>query len=206
MLLLANLCKSVSLVRNSVLKRNSIYMIGQRSLEACNAELFQYDVVDRGWEQEQNGYTADDESTPTHLGKDFTDAELAEIAIAPDNLKYALRLNRWGGITVRQTMASFTDAEMVLVRTQRTSMGHSAAFHAHRAAMDLVAEVLRNAIHKKDEEYARQNRFNTTMRASRLLIYAASAQADEFGFDLTEAFSKRLVYLRDRFGMPQPKR
>lgn len=185
-------------------------MINQAELERCNSKLFVYDVTQRGWEQEPNGFKANIQHTLTHLGKDvyqkdFTDPEKAQFAIAPDNLMYALRVARWGNVLPKQIVSSDTSAKISTDRRLDYFNSLPEPVISQLAAIDAVADLIHEEDHIKSREKALGERFNKVLYASRLLLLGVNQQIEKFDFNIEDSFDYRLDFLRRKFNIPQPE-
>lgn len=185
-------------------------MINQNELERCNSKLFVYDVSQRGWEQEPNGFEANIRHTLTHLAKDafrknFGDASLVQDAIAPDNLMYALRIARWGNVLPKQIVASDTSAQIATSKKLEYFNSLPESLGTHLTAIDAVADLIHEEDHTSSNQEALANRFNKVLYASRLLIMSVNQQIEQFDFNIEDSLDSRLFELRTRFKIPQPE-
>lgn len=185
--------------------------VSEATLNACNRELFTYDIVQAGWEQEPNGFTANAEHMLTHLAKDgfrkdFSDPELVPSSIAPDNLMYALRIARWAGsISPKKLITPIYDFMSIDGNiSPNYDTDSNRALAAHRAATVTLADLIHDESHASTAEGARTGRINKALRCSRLLVASCEFHLEDFDFDLRETFVNRLSTLRDRFGIPAP--
>jgi hypothetical protein len=184
-------------------------MLIRSSTELLFAKLRVYDVDQGAWEQEPNGIDVNSRHVLTHLskdmiGKDFTNPELVQTAIAPDSVQYALRLRRWASLPPVESSIppedSIKAAKQLKERLGKVPL-HFALF------AEGTAELARN-LHDIDHESTRgsalRNRQNSIRKASWLLINSANLQAATFRFDLVDAFDARLASLREKSGIPEP--
>lgn len=168
-----------------------------------------YDVVQAGWEQEQNGFTPNAEHLLTHLvkdgfRKDFSDQELVLSSIAPDNLMYALRIARWAGSISPKKLVTPVYDFMSIDGNTSPNYGTDAnrALASHRAATDTLADLIHDESHASTTEVAKSERINKALRCSRFLVASCEFHLEDFEFDLRESFENRLSHLRERFGIP----
>jgi hypothetical protein len=187
-------------------------MITAANLEELAARLRVYDVDQEAWEQEPHGFEANTRHVLTHLAKDlvgksFEDEDTVRTAIAPDSVQYGLRLARWSGISVSE-LAELSSTEEDIRSGVEESLGHRKlpwGFGSFAAGMRTLALYLHDADHASTRENTIRGRQASMRSASRLLINSASIQSHQYGFSLPEEFDNRLVYLRKRFGIPQPQ-
>lgn len=184
-------------------------IVSESTLNACDRELFTYDVVQAGWEQEQNGFTANAEHMLMHLvkdgfRKDFSDQELVINSIAPDNLMYALRIARWAGsISPKKLVTPIYDFMSFDYNfSPNFDKDSNMAYAAHRAATDTLADLVHEESHASSAEAARPERINKALRCSRFLVASCEFHLEDFEFNLRESFVNRLSHLRERFSIP----
>lgn len=186
-------------------------MITADELRDASEKLRVYDVEQRAWEQEPNGFVANASHVLTHLtkdllGKNFDDKDLVRTAIAPDSLQYGLRLARWSGIHVAD-LVSMTMVEEEIRSQVEESLNYSKlpwGFASFAGGVRVLSMHLHDLGHIKEKDRALLARQDAMRSASRLLIDSASIQAHQSGFPLSKAFDNRLASLRERFGIPQP--
>lgn len=185
-------------------------MTNQTELESCNRSLFIYDVTQRGWEQEPNGFEANIRHTLTHLAKDafrkdFNNPEMVQYAIAPDNLMYALRLSRWGGVLPKQILSSDSSALIAVDRKFEYFSTLPESLVTQFAAVDAVADLIHEEDHTSSNQVAVKDRFNKVLHASRILLLGVNQQAEKYDFNIEDSLDHRLDELRKRFDIPQPE-
>ncbi|MEK7603129.1 MAG: hypothetical protein AAB459_02720 [Patescibacteria group bacterium] len=183
------------------------------NLEACAEKLRVYDVDQKGWEQEPNGFVANARHVLAHLvkdlaTKDFTDEVLVRTAIAPDSVQYSLRLLRWGRVDVKR-LANIANGPLladsyITARHVNTSK-KMIPFNRVLRATGYLAQNLHDLDHEQEKGVAEEQRQDAVLRAAGLLAISALSQAGAFNFDLVEAFDTRLASLRERFGIPDPE-
>ena len=180
-------------------------------LQNLSRELYVYDVLQQGWQQELKGYELNAKHTLTHLSKNFIknfrDARVLAEEIAPDSVMYALRLARWNCVD-----PIITPGDMLVDNGHLQDAGSMAArfpgIPLHQAAYIAATTALGGHTHGFDHDEFHELTVTHQPYAVReiggLLLYSASLQAEEASFDLPEAFSNRLANLRTHFGMPEP--
>lgn len=179
----------------------------QNQLISLTDKLTYYDVEQKAWEQEPNGFEANAHHVLTHLtkdvvNKDYTKRKLVEEEIAPDAVAYAIRLRRWAGIHPNQPVnwSVGTEQGSDLRRLGRIPLNLAFTLEANA----LLATHLHDLDHHKTRERAIENRSQIISGASDLLIVSADAAANQYRFSIIEAFDNRLAQLRERFDIPQP--
>lgn len=174
-------------------------------------ELRVYDIEQRGWEHETQGFDANASHVLTHLAKgllikDFGDPNQVECEIAPDSVQYALRFARWGEFPV----ATITDSPLSFVDEHPPAAplwergDEAPGLRPYISATILLNAYVHDLGHTEARLLARRDVGETAVRISRHLLYSAQEQAAAFGFPLSTAFYDRLIELRDRFHIPQP--
>lgn len=185
--------------------------IAPHRLEAAAEKLRVYDVDQGAWELEADGYRANAGHVLTHLSKDmavkhFSNKRTVQEEIAPDSLQYALRLARWTEKEAGALMPTQTDIESL---DREARLGNFRKLPLRQVAFLNAIAVLGISLHDEDHassrEKAAKDRDRSAAEAGRLLVYGAMLQAEEFEFDLFETFDNRLITLRERFGIPEPK-
>ncbi len=179
--------------------------------EPLAQELYQYDVLDGGWEGDPAA-RHNPQSVERNVGhvllqlvdsverKAFWQPDLAENEIAPDSLQYALRFVRWGILdldTIRRTNGTVDETFATSVRTGIKDQSLAAVV----SAMGVIGRNRHNADHASSREKAIHNIPETLTIAARLLVYSAQLQEEKFEFDLPGAFHKRLAGLRKRYNI-----
>jgi len=178
-------------------------------LSKMTMELWLYDDVQHGWEQNPNGFEANAKHTLFHLTKnlvkDFADEQTLAEEIAPDSAMYALRLTRWNAIQpfVLATELSIEDTHVSVAETvaQRFS-GIPLHQASYIAATSAVARHVHGYDHRDEYEETVAAQPELAKEAGGLLLYSAQLQAQQVGFDLEEAVYGRLSALRELFGIP----
>lgn len=175
-------------------------------LEEVSEKLFTYDVLHGGWVHENRGPEFNMVHVLKHLAqdlisKDFTDEDTVKNAIAPDSMQYAVRLTRWNGLKPKEALPLTGQAQTVLAVAKRFG-----SVPLHQVAFITAASALGRVLHPLDHEEVPRHDFDamphrTAMDAAALLIYSSELQADQYGFDLTDAFDQRIAQLRLRFGI-----
>ncbi|MDB5163608.1 MAG: hypothetical protein JWS12_225 [Candidatus Saccharibacteria bacterium] len=186
-------------------------MFTSAQLEICNQQLNTFDVVQGAWEQESNGFEANAHHVLTHLvrtlvGKDFNNADIVRSDIAPDSVQYALRLGRWIGLAPADLPFKDEVAPRVMIRGVATRLGSlpwpTAAF---AEATRNLAHNLHEFGHASTNEQARLDRKEHIGACAGMLLISADFQSNQYDFDLAQAFTERLDYLRNRFGIRHPQ-
>lgn len=183
--------------------------ISYESLEQSASKLWVYDVLQQAWEQEPNGFEANAHHVLTHLtrtlwNKDFKDEVTVKTEIAPDSLQFALRLIRWGELPPHRLFAMNDPFGVIERATEQKNLDvpvHQVAFLQGTA---ILAEHLHALGHSSEREEAIKTRQSSVIGSGAVLMASAQYQAEEFGFDLIEAFDDRLAALRERFNIPDP--
>jgi hypothetical protein len=175
-------------------------------------ELFIYDVIQHGWEQEPKGYEANAKHVLSHLSKNlfkgFQNPEEVAAEIAPDSVMYALRLARWNCVE------PIIGMDKLVVDNSHIGVVEKAAADfldlpphqvGYLAATVALARHVHGYDHDRMHESAIREQPQVVQEVGGLLLYSANLQADEMNFDLPQAFANRLGYLRDIFGIPEPE-
>lgn len=173
------------------------------SIERMARDLYEYDVVDQGWEHEGQGFEFNANHVLKHLArdlkrKDFFDRETVKSAIAPDSVQYALRLARWTGTPVDLLDSSLSSAEE-LDDFCINFMTTSPRIGAYMLAQSTLADFLHDTDHESTRVATMDRKIEMARSVGGLLIRSAEYSADVFEFELDQAFDGRLSYLRDRF-------
>lgn len=183
-------------------------MLTVAEIQGCNRRLRAYDVDQRGWEQEPNGFTANTSHILTHMvmtlaSKDFTDPVVVRTDIAPDSVMHALRLLRWANLGPLDAIHETTligEANNLAKRFGRVGLSTALFIEAN----GILATHIQDLGHQSTRERAVDNTKTAISKVSGRLINSAQRQAKSHGFNLVEAFDARLVQLRERFGIPEP--
>lgn len=177
--------------------------------EAANltSKLIDYDVRDSGWEHESRGFEFNANHVLKHLvrdtmRKDFFDEKVVKSEIVPDSLQYAFRLARWAGLR-REYMLPNQSSVLQTEAFDRLQRISSPRIGAYQHAQSKLADHLHDLDHVSLREVALEERFSAISTVGRLLVHSAQLSANEFGFDLPQAFDDRLTQLRERFNIPE---
>ena len=79
---------------------------------------------------------------------------------------------------------------------------HLAAFVV---GMGHIASNLHDLEHASTRDQSLKDRPSSIAGASNMLTHSAFLQSEQYDFDLEEAFDARLLSLRERFGIPEPR-
>lgn len=187
-------------------------MIHGTHLNEMSKELFVYDVVQHGWEQEPNGYEANAKHVLSHLAKnlfkDFNSRKVVAGEIAPDSVMYALRLARWNRVEpvigVDQLIVDKSHADAA-EEAATDFLGIPLHQVSYMAATAALARHVHGYDHARDRESAIRVQPQFVQEVGGLLLYSANLQAGQMHFDLSQTFVNRLGHLRNIFGIPEPE-
>lgn len=183
--------------------------IAVASLEAMARTLYEDDVIQGGWECDPEGVL------PGTVGENlaivqynladaiesssFRSTSAIKEELAPDAMRYALRVARWGGIALKNIVPRpwsegehETSLRLELSKIDRRTLPLASFVRAN----GVLARQLRDeAQHGKHQE-ARARHSESLRSVSALLVQASHEQSKRGNFDLEEAFNRRLELLR----------
>jgi hypothetical protein len=187
-------------------------MISFENVEAMNAELYDYDVVQHGWEHENNGLEFNLKHTLSELvraeRKDFYDPTVIKEELAPDAFQYGLRIARWTRFNLDLCLPTQAITEKIYQVSNLQRIDPRVG--AYSTAELLLADFDHKLDHDiskpgqaSEREQAYQSRFDVLPRVSQALFYFAMRNAEGYCFNPITAFNDRLDNLRVRHNVGQ---
>lgn len=181
--------------------------LSAQTYERLTEELRVYDVDQGGWEHENEGLVFNSMHVLKELvrarRKDVLDPLIVEGDLAPDSVQYALRFGRWADIDIGQMLPT-TDTDMEADSHSGLNKYHKTRLGGWALAEIKLADFTHMLDHASERDKAISTAPNSLAKVSRFLLYFAESSADEFDFDLADAFRNRLTGLRERFEIPEP--
>ncbi len=173
------------------------------ALDEMAGNLYVYDVIEGGWKHEDDGFELNAHRVLSSIVKgmfhrDFTSTWEVPKFIAPDTVRYGLRLGRWTQQSPNDLVPASREeviATRLANRVGETPVSQAAVWEA----TEKLAGNLDDLSHASTREAAIDKRVPVIQDVVRLLLVSANLQAESLGFDLVEAFDARLETLNRQF-------
>lgn len=194
-------------------------MIDVADLGAAAERIKTFDVDEGKWPAEAEGFEENAARTLAHLEadlawRDFSNRHDVEWRLAPDAVRFAIRLGRWTGqsdgllveeppypaINILMPTPEQVSVVNFLSRDLDGVPPHQVAFAEAVATIDDHLHAHADPGRQKE---AADGKLYTARRAARLLLYAADLQAEEYDFDLFRALDLQMGAAQVHTGNPE---